>query len=261
MQAGHADEIAVARRMHVAQFADRLLLRDQTRCLDRGEGFAGQGNGGRTEHQEAQRVVDPVFPGKTLWSLGPGVAGVGGAEVQPDQRVRRRRRALLQKQLHAAMTDLMAGGADEDEVAGQFLRRDDACQRQKIGDARPALANAIVPARHRRGHDNGRPRAGAEPGNDIAAGDVPLIAPGDIECDRHARGHRALEHGSRLCRDHHHRHRPGRILLRDVIGKTVVAGIADHKQDRLRPARRGLRDRRAVGRAEIGAAVIGQFDP
>src|SRR5258708_8605550 len=142
MQPGHAEEIAIARRVAVAQFAARLLLRDQTPGLDRRKGFADQRRGGRTEHDRAQRIVDLVLPREALWSSGPGVARVGSAEMHPDQRILRRRRALLQKQLHAAMTDLMAGGGDENEIARQLLGSDGAGQRQKICDPGSALADA-----------------------------------------------------------------------------------------------------------------------
>src|SRR3954452_21245331 len=124
MQAGDAKEIRIAGRVHVAQLADGLLLGDQTRRLDACEGFADQGLGGRTEHDRAKRIVDPVLPRKALRSGGPGVAGVGGAEMHPGQRVPRRRRAMLEKQLHAAMTDLMTGRRDKDELARQLLRGD-----------------------------------------------------------------------------------------------------------------------------------------
>jgi hypothetical protein len=104
--------------------------------------------------------------------------------MHPDPGIPWRRRALLQKQLHAAMTDLMAGGGDEHEMPRQLLGRNGAGQRQKIGDPRTSLADAGVPARHRRRHDDSRPLAGAKPRYDVAAADVPLIAPGDIEGHR-----------------------------------------------------------------------------
>jgi hypothetical protein len=46
VQPGHPEEVGVARGLHVAQLADRLLLRDQGRRLDRGEGLADQSRGG-----------------------------------------------------------------------------------------------------------------------------------------------------------------------------------------------------------------------
>lgn len=89
MQAGHPQEIGETRRVHVAQLADRLLLRDKTRRLYRGECFADKRSGGRTEHHKAKRIIDLIFPGEAFWSRAPAVAGVGRAQMHPDQRVPR----------------------------------------------------------------------------------------------------------------------------------------------------------------------------
>src|SRR6185369_11729396 len=104
-----AKEIRITRRVHIAQFTDRLLLRDQTAGLDISERLPDQRLGRRAEHDRAQRVIDPVFPHKSLRAVAPGVAGVGRAKMYPGQSIPWRRRALLEKQLHAAVTDLMAG--------------------------------------------------------------------------------------------------------------------------------------------------------
>src|SRR5258708_33309321 len=130
------------------------------------------------------------------------------------------------------MTDLMAGGGEEDEVAGPFFRGDGTGKGQKVADARPALATTTVPACHRRRDHNGRPLARAEPGHDVAAGDILLVMADDIQRYRRARGHRALKHSPILSADDDHRHGPRLVLLRHVIGKTVIAGIADREQDR-----------------------------
>jgi hypothetical protein len=71
MAAGHAEEIGVARRMHIAQFADRLLLRHQPFCIDLGEGFVSQRDGGFAQH-EITLLLRPIGAG----ALREGVAGV-----------------------------------------------------------------------------------------------------------------------------------------------------------------------------------------
>ena len=178
--------------------------------------------------------------------------------MNPRQRFLRRRRPVLQEQLHAAMADLMACGRNEDEMRRPFFGSDRARQRKEVGNAGPTFAHASVPAGHRRRDDDGRPRA--DLGDDVAAGDIALVMALDVQGHRRTRRKRPLECTARLGADHDHRHRPGRIFLRDVVGETVIRGIADRQQDGRRPLRHGLRDRRAMGRAEIGAAIERQIE-
>src|SRR6267154_5066218 len=119
MQAGHAEEVRITGRAHVAQFADRLLLRNQAPRLDRRKVCIDQGHGGRAQYDRTSGSIYLVVAGETLRSGRPGIAGIGRAEMHPDACTLRRRCALLQKQLHAAMTDLMARRGDKDEVARQ----------------------------------------------------------------------------------------------------------------------------------------------
>ncbi|MEY9133306.1 hypothetical protein ABIE79_004773 [Bradyrhizobium diazoefficiens] len=96
MAAGHAEEIGIARRVHVAQLADRLLLRHQTFCRDPGEGLVRQRNGGFAQHEIAL-FLRPLGAG----AFRKAIARVRRTEMDPRQRVLRRRRAVLQEQLHA----------------------------------------------------------------------------------------------------------------------------------------------------------------
>ena len=181
MAPSHAKEIGVARRMHVAQLADRLLLRHQAFGLDFCKSLVGQRDGGFAQH-EITLLLGPIGAG----AFREGIAGVRRAEVNPRQRVLRCRRSVLQKQLHATVADLVAGGGDENKMRRPFLGGDGARQREKVGDAGAALADARVPAGHRRGDDDDRATAGPDLGDDVAADNIALVMALDVEGDRRA---------------------------------------------------------------------------
>ena len=98
-------------------------------------------------------------------------------------------------------------------------------------------------------------------GDNVAAGDAALVATGNRERHRRTGADRALESGFILGGDDHDRDRPGLVFLRDVVGEAVFGGIADDEGNCRRPACCRLADRGAMGRAEIGPAVVGQRDP